>query len=123
MAKLTDFKDEEALDLLADIMVPVAEIAQDEVIKKVFSGEDKESTVADVVRLVIKGHKSAVMDILAALDGVPREDYHCNILTLPMKIMEIVNDPYMRDFFMEQGQTDSQIASGSAMESTEEKGL
>ena len=120
--KITDFKDEKALDLLADLLVPVSEIAQDEVIQKIVNGERTGKTIAEVAKLVIKGHTSAVMDILAALDGVPRDEYHCNVLTLPMKVIEIFNDPDFMAFFTAQGQINSLIPSGSAMESTEEKG-
>ena len=120
--KITDFKDEEALDLLADLLVPVSEIAQDEVIQKILGGERTGKTIAEVAGLVIKGHKSAVMDILAALDGVPRDEYHCNFLTLPLKVIEILDDPDFMAFFTAQGQISSSTASGSAMESTEVEG-
>ena len=122
MTRLTDLKDEEAIEVLADILVPVSELAQDDEIKKIFSGERTNKTIAEVASLVIGNHASAVMDILAALDRVPREDYHCNILTLPLKVIEILNDPTFMTFFTAQGQIDSLTASGSAMESTEEEG-
>lgn len=117
MKKLSDFQDEEALDLLADVLVPISEIAQDEEIQKAFKSGSKK-TIADVVRMVIKEHKSAVMDILAALDGVPREDYHVNFLTVPRKVMEIINDADMMAFFQEQGQIGSSMTSGSVTENT-----
>ena len=114
MKKLSEYKDEEALDLLADILSPTVEIMQDEAVQKFFNKGDENMTVADVVTLVIKTHKKAVMQIMAALEGVPSEEYHCNIFTLPAQLMQVVNDPDLRAFFALQGQTDSASTSGSA---------
>ena len=114
MKRLSEYKDEEALDLLADILNPTVEIMQDEAVQKFFNKGDENMTVADVVTLVIKTHKKAVMQIMAALEGVPSEEYHCNIFTLPVQLMQVVNDPDLRAFFALQGQTDSASTSGSA---------
>lgn len=114
MKRLSEYKDEEALDLLADILSPTVEIMQDESVQKFFNKSDENMTVADVVTLVIKAHKKAVMQIMAALEGVPSEEYHCNIFTLPAQLMQVVNDPDLRAFFALQGQTDSASTSGSA---------
>lgn len=114
MKRLSEYKDEEALDLLADILSPTVEIMQDEAVQKFFNKGDENMTVADVVTLVIKTHKKAVMQIMAALEGVPSEEYHCNIFTLPVQLMQVVNDPDLRAFFASQGQTDSASTSGSA---------
>lgn len=114
MKRLSEYKDEDALDLLADILSPTVEIMQDEAVQKFFNKGDENMTVADVVTLVIKSHKKAVMQIMAALEGVPSEEYHCNIFTLPAQLMQVVNDPDLRAFFALQGQTDSASTSGSA---------
>ena len=114
MKRLSEYKDEEALDLLADILSPTVEIMQDEAVQKFFNKGDENITVADVVTLVIKTHKKAVMQIMAALEGVPSEEYHCNIFTLPAQLMQVVNDPDLRAFFASQGQIDSASTSGSA---------
>ena len=62
MKRLSEYKDEEALDLLADILSPTVEIMQDEAVQKFFNKGDENMTVADVVTLVIKTHKKAVID-------------------------------------------------------------
>ena len=58
MKRLSEFKDEEALDLLANILTPVSEIAQDQSVKDVFSGKSS-ATVAEIVAQIIKTHKGA----------------------------------------------------------------
>lgn len=100
--KLSEYKDEAALELLADLIEPASAIFADEEIKAAY--EKKESKAA-MIGKAIKRHKPEVMRILAALDGVPVEEYHCNILTLPVKLLQILNDPDLTDFFSSAAQT------------------
>ena len=98
MRKLSDIKDAEALDLLADIMDPLIEICSDPEIRKMV--EDKEHhTRLEIVKHVIKEHKEPIMLILATLEGVPVSEYHCNVLTLPVAILELMNDPEVSKLF------------------------
>jgi hypothetical protein len=113
--KLSDYKDEKALDLLAELIEPATEILSDTEIRNAATG----STKAAAVSIAIKKHKSAVMTILAALDGVPVEEYHCSVLTLPLKLLEILNDKETMQLFRYAGQTAEQTASGSRTENTE----
>ena len=88
MRKISEYKDEEALDLLADLIEPAAEIAQD----KGLADAMREGKRAKAVKLAIKNHKPEVMQILARIDGVPVEEFHCNVITLPIRLMDILND-------------------------------
>lgn len=120
MKKLSDFKDEQALDLLADVFEPAVKIIVDEDFTKAF---DKGNRL-EAVKIAIKNHKSEVMEILAAMEGVPVEEFHCNIFTLPMRLGEVISDimkePELMAFFTQQGGKKSKTASGSVTESTEE---
>lgn len=115
MRKLSEIKDEEALDLLADILEPVINIFGDKDIAKVYKNGEK----LKAVQLAIKNHKSDVIILLATLEGVPVDEYHCNIFTLPKTLLEIFNDPELTGFFESQSQTDSEATSGSVTENTE----
>ncbi len=117
MKKLSEYKDEDALELLADLITPISEIASD---KKVISAFRKKSKLAGI-SVAIKQHKKAVMECLAILEGVSLEDYHCNIITLPKTILEIINDTELADFFVSQSQQMDKESSGSATENSEEK--
>ena len=121
MKKLSDFRDEQALDLLADIFDPAVKIMVDEEFVRTF---DKGNRV-EAVSIAIKKHKAEVMAILAAMEGVPVEEYHCNIFTLPLRlgevIGEIMKEPELMAFFTQQGERKSETYSGSATASTEEK--
>ena len=120
MKKLSDYQDEQALDLLADCFEPAVNILTDEAFAKAFDGGRR----IEAVKIAIKNHKPDVMAVLAAMEGVPVREFHCSVLTLPMRlgevIGEIMNNPEVMAFFTQQGKKKSGTAFGSAMESTEE---
>ena len=113
--KLSEYQGEAALDLLADLIEPAGEIMSDKQIGDIF----KENRFK-AIGLAIKNHKRAVMQILATMDGVPVEEYKCNVFSLPVKILELLNDPEMIQLFQYQGQTGDANSSGSASENTED---
>ena len=113
--KLSDYKDEEALEVLADLIEPASEIFSDKEIKAAAESGKR----AAAVSVAIKRHKKAVMSILAALDRTPIEEYHCNIFTLPIMLGEMFNDPNVMALFISAGQTAAQTPSGSRSENIE----
>ena len=113
--KPSEYQGEAALDILADLIEPAGEIMSDKQIGDVF----KENRFK-AIGLAIKNHKKAVIQILAIMDGVPVEEYKCNVFTLPVKIIELLNDPDIVQLFTYQGQTGDANSSGSASENTEE---
>lgn len=118
MKKLSEYKNEEALDLLADIIEPVALIFADGEF-----AEKLQQSIILAVQHVIKFHKKSVLAILARLDGVPVEEYECTIFTLPMTLINILNDPDMLNFFASQGLKINAESFGSATENTEDERL
>lgn len=117
MKKISEYRDEEALDLLADIMEPAVAILADPDVRLAFEHEH----IIKAVRVAIKGHKRSVMEILARMEGVPVEEYHCNVITLPARLLEVLNDKEVLGFFTEQAQNANLNAvSGPATEITEE---
>ena len=93
--KLSEYKNEQALDILADILEPSSKIFSDKEVKKAFETGDK----IRGIKAAIKTHKSEIIEILAVLDGVPVAEYECNVLTLPIKLLEILNDTDLMSFF------------------------
>lgn len=114
MRKLSEIQNEEALDLIAEILVPVMEIASDAKVREAA----QEGKMAGI-QYVLKNHKSALMSILATIDGVPGEEYKVNVVQIPLKVMELLNDEDLMNFFQSQGLMTSEMPFGSAMESTE----
>ena len=107
--KLSEYQGEAALDILADLIEPAGEIMSDKEIGDVFKKNRFKA-----IGLAIKNHKKAVMQILATMDGIPVDEYKCNVFTLPVKILEILNDPELVRLFTYQGQTGDANSSGSA---------
>ena len=112
--KLSEYQGEAALDILADLIEPVGEIMTDKEIGEVFKKNRFKA-----IGLAIKNHKKAVMQIMSTIDGVPVEEYKCNVFTLPVKILELLNDQDIVQLFTYQGQTGGANSSGSASENIE----
>lgn len=116
--RLSDFKDEEALDVLADILEPVGDILADEEIEKMRNAKVNR---IKIIAYAIKNHKRSVIEILARLDCTPVEEYHVNAVTLPIRLLTLVNDPEVQILFTSQGQNNGETSFGSAMVSTKEE--
>lgn len=116
--KLSDYKGEQALDILADLIEPAASIMAD---KEIVALARAKAPPLKIIRPAIKNHKKEVIEILAILDGENPEGYadKVGILTLPGKLIEILNDPDVMSLFTSQGQTTEETYSTSASESTE----
>lgn len=117
--KAFEFENEQALDILADILEPASKIIGDEKIKKAF--RDK-STKIQIAQIMLKNKPKEIIRILAILDGENPEEYHVNFLTLPVKLLELLNNPEFISLFSTQGRKNGDRTSGSATENTEDDG-
>ena len=100
--KLSDYKGEEALDVLAEIIDPITEIAQDEkLVDSIKKAYKEKGAVAQLIKPILKGHKKEIIAILAALERETPEEYaeKVTILTLPAKLIELFNDPDIQQLF------------------------
>ncbi len=114
--KISDYKGEEAIELLADIMEPLTEILQNEDIRNAAaSGAGN----LELVKNILKHGKKEVLEILAIVDQEDPETYKPNIFVLPKRLIELFSQPEMRELFISQAQKKDDIYSGSAMESIE----
>ena len=109
--KLSEFKDDAALELIADIIEPATEILADPAIKEAFS----RSKMA-AIKVAIKSHKNAIREIVARLDGKNPEEYHFTALSLPVKLLSMFNDPDLQQLFTSSGQKEDETACSSASE-------
>ena len=104
---------EEKLDLLADLIEPVAEIFGDPVVAGLYRSGGRK---IDIVKAAIKGHKKAVIEVLALTDGVDPSEYEINLLALPVKLARLLESPELQELselFTSQGKTISAASSGS----------
>lgn len=114
--KLSEFKGDEALNVLAELMEPVTEIMGDQGVRSLAQTEG--TPVIKVAHYVIKNHSENVFKIYEAMTKESREN------ATPQKlikfILDIADDPELIDLFTTQGQNGALTSSGSAMENTEE---
>lgn len=116
--KLSDYKGEQALDMLADMIEPATAIMAD---KEIAALAKRKVPAVKIIKHAIKNHKREVIEILAILEGETPEKYEkkVTLFTLPAKLLEIFNDPDLMNLFTSQGQSKDETNSSSATESTE----
>lgn len=113
--KLSDYKGEDAIELLADILEPAMEIIGDESIKK---AADSKMSRGALVKMVLKNHKKAILEIMARIDGEDPATYNPGVLTLPARLLELFNDEEFMQLFTSQDQKSNDRSSGPVTEVT-----
>lgn len=113
---LSEVRGEAALDLLADVMEPASVILDDEDVKNAFrTNTNRIKTAA----LVLKKHKKEMLQILAAVNMVPVEDYKPNPYEILKSTIDVLSDRGLTDFFGSQVPKMDAVSSGPVSESTE----
>ena len=121
--RISDYKGEKALYKLAEMLEPITVIMTDEEVK---NNLRKKSGRMAAVKAMISKHAHAVIEIFGILDDVDMtKDYDkyaetVTLVTLPKRLLEILNDPDLMELFYSEGQNDSSASSGSHTENTGE---
>lgn len=115
--KYKEFEGEKALDVLADLIEPAAEIMSDQNVAK----QARAGNRIAAVKAAIKDHKQSVIYMLAVLNDEDPKTYKPKLLTLPVMLLEILNDPDIASLFTSASQNEDGTASGSALVNTGEK--
>ena len=128
--RLSDIQGERVFDVIADIIDPIANIAEDEQASAMFrreklpEGMTAKKFLMNRARkslpVLLKGHKADIISILSALEGVSAEEYAktLNLVKLPKDCIEILTDEVFMELFIS---AQSENNSGSAQENTEGK--
>ena len=114
--KLSDFKGEKAIEVLADIMIPVSGIISDEEVKKMLTA--KGIPYMQVVGYILKNHASKVLDMYEALMQEPKEK--ATPVKLTQMVIDIFADPELNSLFTSQSQDEALTPFGSVMANTED---
>lgn len=91
--KLSDFKDEKALEVVGDLLEPISRIVQDK------ASAAKRSNGIEFARYLLKEHKTDVLEMLAILNDTPVNDYHCNAATVFADVIDMLTDPELMALF------------------------
>lgn len=107
--RLSEIEGDRALDVLADILEPASEIFGDGSVTEAFRNGDW----IHGAKNAIKNHKRAVIEILAVIDGEDPNTYKVNVLTLPTKLVELLNEPMVVQLFSSPSPTESPVGNTS----------
>lgn len=118
MKRLSDYKDDAAFDLLADLLEPISVIFADREIRTIWN-----KPKIEVAKYILKNHKKAATDILKAID----DSIEITPISILKGVIEIITDiekdPTIKDFFKSAEQeSGAAVTSGSATENTEDGG-
>lgn len=105
--KLSEIKGERALDILADLIDPVADIFGD---KEIMTALQSGKAPAKAIKLALKNHKRSVIDMMAAIDGEDPETYEPSLFVLPKRLLDLLNDPEVQQLFSSQETTSDGIS-------------
>ena len=126
--KLSDVKGERTLEVIADIIDPIANIAEDEEASAMFKREKlpEGMTVKKFLLkrarkslpVLLKGHKADIIAILSAIEGVSAEGYAgaLNLVKLVKDCTDLLTDEVFMQLFIS---AQSGNNSGSARENIE----
>lgn len=101
--KLSEFKDEEAFEVFAKLMEPASKLIADKQIQAVFTGNLPK---LKAVEIACKKYPKACMALLAILDRQEPKEYHISLPEIPVKLLDVLNDPALLDLFTQQSQTE-----------------
>lgn len=119
---LADVKGDAALDLVADLIDPVTEIMSDPAVAAAYRGTEKEpGSKAKAIKVAIKTHKKAITTILALMDEEDPKTYEPSAMVIPVRLLQILNDPDMNSLFTLPDQSSEENTSGSASENSKDE--
>lgn len=129
--RLSDIKGDRVLDVIADLIDPIANMVQDKDVAAMFErkavpeGMEARDFFAERMRkglpVLLKGHKADIIAIMAAIEGVTPERYaeSLDIPKLFTDAMELVTDDAFLDFLSSSETVKGADAPGAASASFE----
>ena len=115
MKKLSDYQGNDAIELWADLLEPVALIFADKEIKELAQSKKAPLYIA---KEALKSHPKEITEILLRIDDTPIDGLTV-IKRLVNLIKELMESSEAKSFFNLQGQKSEDESSGSAMVSIE----
>lgn len=125
--KLSDIRGEKAIEVIADLIDPIAGIASDPKCANLFKGDIKKGetprqagirNLRAKVPYLLKAHSAEVISILATLNGMPGETL--NVFSITKGIIDMLSDKELIELFTSAAQSVEQTPpSDTSMKSDE----
>lgn len=113
-----EYENEDAIEVLADILEPAMKICADEVLQAMVRNNKPNLMIA---QHILRKHSKEIVAILAASERKPVSEYHATILSMMKGTLELLNNKDIMDFFYSQAQMMQPTSFGEPMANTEEK--
>lgn len=109
--RLSEIKGEQTFDVIADIIEPICNIAQDPVASAIYKGEQRPEGMSDLefasmrakkyIPALMRGHKDDLVAIFAALSGVTADEYMSDLTLAKLlgDLAEMLADEELKAFF------------------------
>ena len=112
----TEKTNEKSLEIMAEIFEPMCNLMMDKEFAKLYVKDLKKAFA-----YACKNNKKEVIEIAAALEGVPADKYVVNPFILPINLMAAIGAyaKLSKDLFTSQVQSTEETSSGPATENTE----
>lgn len=107
--RLSEFKDEKAIEVVADLLEPIYNIVSNSK-----NAEAKDKGVLPFAAAMLKNSAKDVMAMLAILDDKDPKEYHCNAATVLGDIVNMLSDDELLQLFGLQSETLTSAGSASA---------
>lgn len=111
--KLSEFKDEKGIEVVAKLLVPIGKIASN-VNNRRAKNEGK--SLIEFASSMLQNNPKETMNMLAILDDKDPESYHCNAATILVDVINMFADEELLKLFGLQSQKMDATSSGSASE-------
>ena len=116
MKKISDYKDEEAIELWGDLLDPMTKIMSDPSVAKLMRTGKAPLTIA---KEIIKGHKEDAKEIILRIDPTPIDGINFATRIVDI-VLDFMHNEAIKDFFASAGREAMEKEStGSATENTE----
>lgn len=127
--RLSDIQGERTLEVIADIIDPIANIAEDDKASYLFHKEKLPDGMTakkfllqkarKAIPSLLKTHKEDILSILSTIDGTAKEEYTAtlSLAKLTKDVIELLTDEAFITFFIS---AQSDQSSGSASENIED---
>ena len=114
--KLSDFKDEKGVEVVAKLLVPVCTIAANPANSE---SKAKCKNKLEFASAMIQNNPSEVKAMLAILNDVDPKEYHCTGASVMIGLLEMLADPEVMQLFGLQSKMTGQTCSGLRSENIE----
>lgn len=117
--RLSDFKDEKGVEIVAKLLVPVCTIAANPA-----NAEAKKAcnNKLEFASAMLQNNPTEVKTMLAILADEDPAEYHCNGASVMIGLLEMLADEEVAQLFGLQSKKTGQTCSGSQSETTEAPG-